>query len=249
MRRLLAWIGIRLAVFAAFVVIWQGLILWFAIPHYLVPTPAGVAHAASKHIPVLLARTGFTIGTAALGLAISGTLALGLSLLFTNAPRLAKAATPLLIVFRAAPVPAIAPLIMLAVGRGMGTSIIVVMIVAFFPLYVNVMRGLSAPDPNAVQLMLVTGASRWQQMRLVRIPYALPYLFTGLRIAGASAILGAMLSEWITGAPGLGMLILNSGDMRETELLWAAVIVSVLVALCVFWTTSALERSVLAWRV
>ena len=249
MIRVLGWIGVRIAVFAVLVALWQGLILWFQLPQYLVPNPASVAHAAGKHIPILLARTGFTIGTAGLGLAISGTLALGLSLLFTNAPRLAKASTPFLIAFRAAPVPAIAPLIMLAVGRGMGTSIIVVMIVAFFPLYVNVMRGLSAPDANAMQLMLVTGATRWQQMRFVRIPYAMPYLFTGLRIAGASAILGAMLSEWITGAPGLGMLILNSGDMRETELLWAAVIVSVLVALCVFWITSALERSVLAWRV
>ena len=83
---------------------------------------------------------------------------------------------------------------------------------------------------------------------LVRIPYALPYLFTGLRIAGSNAILGAMLSEWITGSKGLGNLILESGEMRETELLWAAVLTSVTIALGVFWVTSAGEQKVLHWR-
>jgi ABC-type nitrate/sulfonate/bicarbonate transport system permease component len=99
-----------------------------------------------------------------------------------------------------------------------------------------------------MELLHVYGASRWQQLRYVRTPYALPYLFTGLRIAGASAILGAMLSEWITGSRGLGNLILDAGEMRETELLWAAVLISVVIALLVFALTSAGERRVLHWR-
>jgi ABC-type nitrate/sulfonate/bicarbonate transport system permease component len=82
---------------------------------------------------------------------------------------------------------------------------------------------------------------------LVRIPFALPYLFTGLRVAGSSAILGAMLSEWITGSKGLGNLILDSGEMRETELLWAAVLTSVVIAMTIFWATSAAEKRLLRW--
>ena len=112
----------------------------------------------------------------------------------------------------------------------------------------NLLRGLSTPDRNATELMRVLGASRAQQLRLVRLPYAVPYLFTGLRVAAGSAILGALLSEWLTGAPGLGALILSSGDMREVELLWAAVILSVLTALLAFWATGAGERRMLAWR-
>ena len=197
---------------------------------------------------MLLARAGYTLGSALIGLAVSGLFAAGLSLAFTSSPRLAQASLPLVVAFRSAPVVAVAPLIMLMVGRGIGTSVIVVTIVSFFPIYVNLMRGLLAPDRNAVELMMVTGATRWQQLRYVRIPYALPFLFTGLRVAGGSAILGAMLSEWLTGAPGLGMLILSAGDMRETELLWAATILTVLVALGVFWATSAGERALLPWR-
>ena len=248
MSRILRWLGMRLAVIVALVLFWRWLIADYAIPAYLVPSPGSVAVAAVAQWRILGSHAGYTLGSAMLGLLISGVFAGTLSLAFTNSARLARASMPLVIIFRSAPVPAIAPLIMLATGRGLGTSVLVVTIVSFFPLYVNLMRGLSTPDRNAVELMRVIGASRWQQFRFVRIPYALPYLFTGLRIAGGGAILGAMLSEWLTGAPGLGMLILSAGDMREVELLWAAVILSVTVALCVFWAASAGERAMLAWR-
>ncbi len=240
--------GVRVAVLVGLVLAWRAMIAIWGIPQYLVPGPASVLAAAMAHAGVLLARAGYTLGSAMLGLGISGVFAVALSLAFTSSRRLAQASLPLVVAFRSAPVTAIAPLIMLMVGRGIGTSVIVVTIVSFFPLYVNLMRGLAAPDRNAVELMLVTGATRWQQLRYVRIPYAMPFLFTGLRVAGGSAILGAMLSEWLTGAPGLGMLILSSGDLREVELLWAATILSVLVALGVFWGTSAAERALLGWR-
>jgi NitT/TauT family transport system permease protein len=133
-------------------------------------------------------------------------------------------------------------------GRGINTSVGVVLIVSFFPLLINLSRGLASADSRTEELLHIYGASRWQQLRYVRIPFALPYLFTGVRVAGASAILGAMLSEWITGARGLGSLILESGEMRETELLWAAIATSVVVALAVFWLTSVGERKVLHWQ-
>jgi ABC-type nitrate/sulfonate/bicarbonate transport system permease component len=136
----------------------------------------------------------------------------------------------------------------LILGRGIGTSIAVVSIIAFFPILVNLMRGISATDPNAAELLHVYGATPMQQMRLVRLRFALPYLFTGLRVSATSALLGAMLSEWITGSPGMGKLILDSGEMRETELLWATVLTSVVVSLCVFWTTSAAEARLLRWK-
>jgi NitT/TauT family transport system permease protein len=242
------WIAIRVLIVLALIVAWRGLIWLYAIPPYLVPRPLAVAYAAAAGDKSLLAHAAYTLGTAMLGLAISGIFAVILALACTNSPDLSRASMPLVIAFRSAPVTAIAPLIMLAVGRGMGTSIIVVTIVSFFPIFVNLMRGLAAPDPMAVELLAVTGASRWHQMRYLRLPAAMPFLFTGLRIAGGSAILGAMLSEWLTGAPGLGMLILESSQMRQVEMLWAAVILSILIALCVFWATSAGEKAVLSWR-
>ena len=243
-RRMLTAVLTVAAMFAG----WQAAIMIWRIPAYLMPSPAGVIHAVGANWTVLLRQTGFTLAAAALGLTISTCFAVLLALAFSMSRRLEQASLPAVIAFRSAPVAAVAPIIMLFFGRGIVTSIAVVTIVSFFPLLVNLSRGLTSTDRNTLELMHVCGASRWQQLRLVRIPFALPYLFAGLRIAGASAILGAMLSEWITGSPGLGNLILESGEMRETELLWAAVLVSVMIALAVFWLTSASERRVLRWK-
>jgi NitT/TauT family transport system permease protein len=185
---------------------------------------------------------------AVLGLAVSITFAVSAAVAFSLHHTFAQASLPVLIAFRSMPAAAIAPIIMLFLGRGLATSVTVVAIVTFFPLLVNLARGLAAVDRNTVELLHVCGASRWQQLRYMRVPFALPFLFTGLRVSSAGAILGAMLSEWITGSRGLGNLILESGELRETELLWAAVLVSVIVALSVFWLTSAGERRVVHWR-
>lgn len=232
----------------AVALVWQALILWFRIPHYIVPTPLTVLVGFYEHANVLLRQTAVTLTSSAVGLVVSTLLAVVIAIAFTLNKSVAQASLPLVIVFRSAPIAAVAPIIMLFLGRGIATSVAVVIIVSFFPLLVNLMRGLYSADANAGELLHVYGASRWQQIRYVRIPYAMPYLFTGLRIAGASAILGAMLSEWITGSRGLGNLILESGEMRETALLWCAVLTAVAISLIVFGATSAGERRVLHWR-
>lgn len=230
------------------VLTWQLIVSGLRIPPYLIPAPGPVAQAFVANLGVIGTQTAFTLTAAALGLTVSTALATGIALAFSMNRNLAQASLPVVIAFRSTPVAAVAPLAMLFLGRGISTSMAVVTIVSFFPLLVNLMRGLAGADRNAAELMHVYGASRWQQMRYVRIPYALPFLFTGMRIAASSAILGAMLSEWITGSKGLGNLILDSGEMRETELLWAAVITSITIALAVFWITSAGEKRFVHWR-
>jgi ABC-type nitrate/sulfonate/bicarbonate transport system permease component len=228
--------------------IWEAAIVWFGIPHYIIPRPLAVLGGFYQHADVLMRQTIVTLTSAAIGLCVSTCLAISIAIAFTLSKKAAQASLPLIIVFRSAPIAAVAPIIMLFLGRGLVTSVAVVIIVSFFPLLVNLMRGLSAVNPSAGELLHVYGASRWQQIRYVRIPYATPYLFTGLRVAGASAILGAMLSEWITGSRGLGNLILESGEMRETALLWCAVLTAVAISLVLFAATSAGENRVLHWR-
>jgi NitT/TauT family transport system permease protein len=228
--------------------LWQGLIMALHVPHYIVPAPDAILHAAIKNNHILLAQAGFTLRASASGLVVSLLCAVIVATGFTRSRRLARAAMPAVIVFRSAPVPAIAPLATLFLGRGIGTSILVVSIVSFFPLLVSLMRGLAAIDRNASELFHLYSANFWQGLFWLRLPTALPYLFSGLRIAAATALLGAMLSEWITGSRGLGNLILESADMRETELMWAAVLVSVAIALAAFWLTSAAERAATRWK-
>ena len=236
-----------LAGLVAIVVLWQGACMMLQVPAYLVPRPGSVLLAAIDHRDTLARQALHTIGSAALGLLASSLVAALLAIVFALRPAAARASMPVLIAFRSAPVVAVAPIIMLATGRGIGTSVIVVVIVTFFPMLVSLMRGLASENRSALELLHVYGATRWQRLRLVQVPFALPYLFTGLRVAGAGALLGAMLSEWITGSPGLGYLILDAGQMREIEQLWAGVIIAVLMSLLVFRLTAWIERQMLRW--
>ncbi len=239
---------IVVVVVAGLVALWQFATTAFGIPPYILPTPGAVGQAFITSRKTLAEHAGFTLISAFLGLVASCSLAVGLAIAFVTYKPVAKASMPLVIVFRSAPVTAVAPLITLFAGRGLATSVVVVVIVSFFPIMVNMMRGLLSADVCASELLHVYGASRWQHIRYVQAPYALPFLFAGLRVAAASAVLGAMLSEWVTGSRGLGVLILESGVMREIEVLWAAAITSVVFALIVFFLTSAAENRVLHWK-
>lgn len=234
--------------FIALGFIWQIAIVVFLLPAYLVPNPLTVLAAFRTHYAMLLSHTAVTMLSAIVGLAVSTIFAGLAASAFVAKPRFEQATMPLLIFFRAAPVAAVAPIITLAIGRGIATSVVVVIIVSFFPLLINLMRGLRSGEKTVMELMHVYNASALQTLLMVRIPWALPYFFSGLRVAGTSAILGAMLSEWITGTRGLGLLILESGEMRDIDVLWAAVIISILLGLLVFWATSAAEQSVSKWR-
>jgi ABC-type nitrate/sulfonate/bicarbonate transport system permease component len=245
MLRDVAMIGLAVATFC---LLWQAVIVAFALPPYMVPSPWSVAEAFSEHRSMLLGQAALTLGSAALGLLISTIFAILLAIAFVANRLTMQATMPLVIALRSLPVVAIAPIVMLLVGRGIGTSVVVVVIISFFPMLVNLLRGLFAIDRNTIELLRVYGASRTQQLRLLRIPFALPFLFTGLRIAAANALLGAMLSEWITGSKGLGYLILRAGELREIEQLWAAVLTIVAIALVIFRATSAGERALLYWK-
>src|SRR5260221_862168 len=241
-------LSILVIVVATLLALWQVATVAFSIPPYILPTPGAVGKAFITSRVTLAEHAAFTLLSAFLGLIVSCSLAVGLAIAFVTYKAVAKTSVPLVIVCRSAPVTAVAPLITLFVGRGLATSVVVVVIVSFFPIMVNMMRGLLSADVCASELLHVYGASRWQHIRYVQAPYALPFLFAGLRVAAASAVLGAMLSEWVTGSRGLGALILEAGVMSEIEVLWAAVITSVIFALLVFFLTFAAENSVLHWK-
>lgn len=243
-RRALAGVAFAVLLLGA----WQGAIAIFRIKPYLMPSPAAAFAALLEHRGAIAGHMLVTIQEAALGLAISSLTAVTLAALFVSSPASERTLLPLAIALRSTPVVAVAPLITLMAGRGLRTSVLCVTIVSFFPVLVNSLRGFKRTDARVRELMHVLGASRWQVFRHARLPFALPYIFTGLRTASASAVLGAMLAEWLTGTQGLGYLLLNSAAQRELELLWAGVIVSTLLALAIFWLMVLLERSVSGWR-
>jgi ABC-type nitrate/sulfonate/bicarbonate transport system permease component len=228
--------------------LWAGSIAVFDIPDYVMPTPWATLETMGAQRGAILGHVWFTVRVAVGGLLVSSFIALTVASTFTASRTVARTAMPLVIAMRSAPLVAIAPLITLMAGRGFATGVIVVVIASFFPLLVNALQGLSSVTQSTYELMHVLGATRFQILRMVRFPFALPYIFTGLRVASASAILGAMLAEWLTGQRGVGYLILESAETRELELLWAAILAATLLAFVSFTATVLAERALGGWR-
>ena len=228
-------------------VLWKGLVVAFAIQPFVLPPPEAAAAALVGNAGSIAAAALFTLRNAAAGLTAAFVIAIALAAAFTASP-MARSVLPVLIALRTAPALAIAPILIMVFGRGIGTAIAVVVIVSFFPIMVNAMRGFVAAKRTALELMHVLGASGWTTFVKVRWPFSLPFIFAGLRSAATSAILSAMLAEWLTGAPGLGKLLLDAASFRKTGLLWAGVIVSVAMGYAIFALTAALEARLTRWR-
>lgn len=244
----LARAALTTSVSAALVIgLWHVVVVGFEIPTFIMPTPGTAWQAFLESQGEIGAALAYTLRGAALGLALATVIALILAGIFASSETATRAVLPIVIGLRTAPVLAIAPILILIFGRGLGTSIAVVVIVAFFPIMVNAMRGFRAARRNALELMHVCGASGLQTFFKVRVPFALPFIFAGLRAASASAILSAMLAEWLSGAPGLGTLILDAAAFRNLGLLWATVVVSMLMAFSIFILTTTAERHLLSW--
>ncbi len=233
---------------AILLIVWAWVIGTFAVPAFIMPGPAAVGATLWQELGQIGMALLATVHSAVLGLVIATVLALLLAAAFTASDLATRAFLPLVIGLRTAPVLAIAPILMLIFGRGLGTSLAVVVIVGFFPIMVNAMRGFRAVDPPVLELMHVAGARPWQIFLKVRLPTAIPFIMTGLRAASAGALLGAMLAEWLSGAPGLGTLILDAHSYRQLDLLWAAVLTTTAAAFLLFSAFATAEHRLTSWR-
>lgn len=238
LRPLLAPLGIG----ASVLLLWQALITLFAVPPFLVPTPLSVIATFGTETGAILAALAYTLGSTFAGLSLALALSLVMAGLFTWSPATSRALLPLIVILRTAPVLAIAPILILIFGRGLATSIAVVVLVSFFPMMVNAAKGFRSTKPNALELMRVAGATWTQTFWKVRFPYALPFIFTGIRMASAGAVLSAMLAEWLSGAPGLGTLILQASSFRDLPLMWAGVVTAMAAASALYALTTRAER-------
>ena len=227
-------------VFIAIVVgLWKLVVTVFAIPAFMMPPPEAALAALRDNAATIGQAVFFTLRNAAAGLAVAFIIAMLLAAIFVSSRFTTRAVLPIVIGLRTAPVLAIAPILIMVFGRGIGTAIVVVVIVSFFPIMVNAMRGFTATPRSAMELMHVLGAGWFATFAKVRLPFSVPFIFTGLRSAATSAMLSAMLAEWLSGAPGLGTLILDASSYRKTGLLWAGVVVSMVVAFAIFTLTTA----------
>jgi NitT/TauT family transport system permease protein/putative hydroxymethylpyrimidine transport system permease protein len=226
---------------------WELLVRLGAVDALLLPAPSDVAQALWTDRSLLGEDLAVTTGEVVLGLAAA--IAVGAALGFAMhlfAP-VRRALRPLVIGSQAVPVPVIAPLFILVLGFGLAPKVLMVALVCFFPVTINLYDGLRDVDPEARKLLRSLDASRWQQLRLLEAPASLPTTFTGMKVAAAVAVIGAVFAEWAGSDRGLGHTLLIANGQLETARAFAATVLLFALAIALYGMFALLERRVVRW--
>lgn len=226
---------------------WEAVVRLGAVDELLLPAPTQVLDALWTDRALLAPDLAVTASEVllGLGLAIAIGAALGVGMHLSGVLR--RALRPLVIGSQAVPVPVIAPLFILVLGFGLAPKVLMVALVCFFPVTINLYDGLRDVDPDARKLLRTLDATRWQSLRLLEAPAALPTAFTGLKIAAAVAVIGAVFAEWAGADEGLGHALLIANGQLETARAFAATVLLFLLAVALYGLFAVLERRVVDW--
>lgn len=245
--RVLDWL-LPVVVFAAALGLWEGVVVFAAIPPYILPAPSLILATLVKDWPLLSASLLVTLSITAQALAAAVVGGVGLAILLAQSRWIERAFLPFAIVLQVTPIVAIAPLLL--VWLEPSTAVLAcAFLVAFFPILSNTALGLASTDHNLVDLFELYHASRWQQLLWLRLPAALPYFFSGLRIAGGLALIGAIVAELAAGAAGQGtglaFRITEAGFRLNIPRMFAALTLISLTGIAIYAFFSVLSRAFL----
>ena len=215
---------------------------------FLVPSPAEIAESLWQSRSLLAENAWVTLQEVLLGFgcAVAAGLTFAVALHLSETLRLAF--YPLLVASQTIPIVVIAPILVVWFGFGIGPTLAIIALICFFPITVNTLDGLRSVDPEAAKMMRTLDASRGQILRRVEAPSALPYFFSGAKIAVAVAVIGAVFGELAAPDSGLGALIFRDMNQLETARAFAAVAVLSAMAIALFGLLALAERRVVTWR-
>ncbi|WP_354701217.1 Riboflavin transport system permease protein RibX [Paraconexibacter sp. AEG42_29] len=226
---------------------WQAYADLSDIDEFLLPSPTDVLSTAWEDRGLLWDNFQVTAQEMGIGLLIAIVLGVGLALALHRWAQVRRGLYPLLIASQTVPIVLVAPLLAAWLGYDLTPKLIIVALVCFFPIVVPTLDALAGADPGRRKLMAGLGASRWQQLRFVEAPSALPALFTGTRLAVAIAAIAAVLAETAGSDAGLGHLMTQSIPQLETARAFAAVVLLSLFSLSLYAALTLAERRVAPW--
>jgi len=235
-------------VFGVLVVgVWWGYAAISGVSESVLPTPGQVASALARDRSVLLSSGWTTLSEILVGYAIAAVVGVAIAAAVSSARVVERAVYPWLVATQMVPIPAIAPVVILWTGFDIRPRVIVIALVSFFPVVVNTIDGLRATDGELVGLLRTLGARRREVFRVARLPSALPYVFSGLRVAAAFAVIGAVVAEWAGASSGLGYLVLSYSSQTATSDVFAAVVALAVIGVALFGLVGVVERFAIPW--
>ena len=217
------------------------------IEPFLVPSPTEIAQSLWADRSLLLDNGWVTLQEVLAGFALSVVAGVAFAVVLHLSPMLRRAFYPLLIASQTVPIVVIAPILVVWLGFGIGPKLVIIALICFFPITVNAADGLRSVDTEAIKMMRTLDASRLQTFRRVEGPSALPYFFSGAKIAVAVAVIGAVFGEWAGSSSGLGHLIQQASAQLQTARTFAAVVVLSALAIVLFGLLAVIERRVAWW--
>lgn len=232
---------------ASLLLAWQYLLPLLGVPAYIVPTPTAISGVFQKNFALLMDNLRPTLIEALAGFVIGNLAAVLLAVLFVHNRILQATYFPIVLFFNTIPILALSPIIILIFGLGMTPKIVIAAVICFFPTLVNMIRGLDSASDNEHELFRVLSATRSEVYWSLRLPRALPMLFSSLRIASATAVIGAIVGEWIGSDKGLGALIIQASFNYQSDRLYAAIVLSSCLSIVLFCAVVLVERRVIKY--
>ncbi len=235
-----------LAAFLVLIAVWEAAVAAFHVPPFLLPAPSAIVRAVTQFGPTFLTvHATATLETILIGFALSVMIGVPLGTALAANKLTAEALYPLLIFTHAIPIIAIAPIIVVVFGTGLGSRLIVVTLISFFPTMVSTATGILNVPADMLELAHTAGASRWQTTRTIKLPSAVPFIFSGLRIGITGAVVGAVVAEFVSAEAGLGYLVVRATNDFNIPLAMGAVIALATLSVVLYQLVAMTQRLVM----
>ena len=230
--------------------VWHFCVTYFQVPNYILTTPGAVFETLISVFQdgTIWRHIGYTVAATLIGYVIGSVLALVLGALLAESRTFERFVYPLLVAIQATPKVALAPLILVWFGFGLASKVVLVVLICFFPLFINTIVGIHRVDRDLVDACRAFSASRWYIFRHVKLPAALGDIFAGLQIGISLALIGTVVGELVSSEAGLGYLIGSAAVNLNVSIMFAAVILLAAFGITGVQTVRWLHRKVVFWE-
>ena len=241
--------GGAIVAFIALFVAWELAVRLTGIKGYLLPPPSRVYTEFMKRFDPVMASAWVTTREIVAGYLLAIVVSVPLALWIAYSRFMENAVYPVIVFLQIIPKIAVAPLFIIWFGFGFAPKLLVVFLLSFFPIIVSSIAGFKSVDPDIMDFARTTGASQWKMFAMIRLPQALPQIFTGLKVGAALAATAAVVAEFVASDKGLGYLLLQYNGNLDTPMVFATIILLSLIGLAVYYTVELIERFTIPWHV
>lgn len=233
--------------FLLFLVVWQVSCDVFKVEDFLLPSPLAILGKIAEVPHRMILHTLTTLREVLIGFAAACIGGIVLASLTAHSRLFTRTVFPMLVMSQTVPTIAIAPILVIWFGPGDAARLIVVFLIAFFPMVVNTTAGLLRVNEELIDLARGLNASRWKIFTKIRMPNALPHIFTGMRISIALSVIGAVVAEFVAAEQGLGYLIFSANTNLDTKLVFAGVVLLAVMGIILFQAVRIAQQLMLPW--